>query len=62
MRSMFSAFLMPAWERIVRRRDTLNQLAYLEASQWLAPEERSKREVTELRERPRNLAKSVTVE
>ena len=41
---------MPAWERVVRRRDTLNHLAYLEASQWLPPEERSKREVLELRQ------------
>jgi len=48
--SLFGAVLMPAWERIVRRRDTLHHLAYLEASQWFAPEERSKRELFELRE------------
>jgi phenylacetate-CoA ligase len=48
--SLFSAVLMPAWERIVRRRDTLSHLAYLEASQWALPEERSKREVRELRQ------------
>src|SRR5690349_7393229 len=48
--SLFSAVLMPAWERIVRRRDTLNYLTYLEASQWLAPEERAKRELLELKD------------
>lgn len=48
--AVFSAILMPSWERVVRRRDTLKYLAYLEASQWLPAEERSKREIIELRD------------
>jgi phenylacetate-CoA ligase len=47
--AMFQSVLIPSWERVVRRRDTLTYLAYMEASQWLPPEERSKREVIELR-------------
>ena len=47
--AFFSAVLMPAWERVIRRRDTLKYLEYLEASQWLPREERSKREIIELR-------------
>ncbi len=47
--ALFGAILMPAWERLVRRRDTLKYVAYLEASQWLPHEERSKRELSELR-------------
>jgi phenylacetate-CoA ligase len=40
---------MPSWERLVRRRDTLDHLAYLESSQWLPREERHQREVEDLR-------------
>jgi phenylacetate-CoA ligase len=32
--------LFPFWEGVVRRRATLEHLAYLEASQWQSPEER----------------------
>ena len=46
--AFFGAILLPSWER-VRRRDTLKYLEYLEASQWLPHEERSKRELVELR-------------
>ncbi|HEX7671817.1 MAG TPA: hypothetical protein VF395_19620 [Polyangiaceae bacterium] len=48
--SAFRTILMPAWDRVVRRRDTLKHLEYLEASQWLSPEERSERDVSELRD------------
>lgn len=47
--AFFGAVLMPSWERLVRRRDTLSHLAYLERSQWLPREEREKRELAELR-------------
>jgi phenylacetate-CoA ligase len=47
--SFFNATLMPAWEGVVRRRDTLKHLAYLEGSQWLSHEERSKQDLRELR-------------
>ncbi len=47
--ALFGSILMPSWERVVRRRDTLKYLEYLEASQWLPREERSKRELSELR-------------
>jgi phenylacetate-CoA ligase len=47
--ALFGSILMPAWERVIRRRDTLRYLEYLEASQWLPREERSKREIIELR-------------
>ncbi|HLK41437.1 MAG TPA: hypothetical protein VKU41_32030 [Polyangiaceae bacterium] len=47
--SLFRWVLMPSWEGAVRRRDTMKHLAYLEASQWIPREERSKREVAELR-------------
>jgi phenylacetate-CoA ligase len=47
--ALFSAILMPWWERVVRRRDTLKYLEYLEASQWLPRELRAEREVIELR-------------
>jgi phenylacetate-CoA ligase len=41
--------LLPAWERVIRRRDTLNHLAYLNQSQWFAPEERAREDVAALR-------------
>jgi phenylacetate-CoA ligase len=46
--AMLQSVLIPSWE-VVRRRDTPKHLAYMEASQWLRAEERSKREVIELR-------------
>jgi phenylacetate-CoA ligase len=36
--------LLPIWERVVRRRATLEHLAYLEASQWQSSEERREEE------------------
>ena len=48
--SVFNAVLMPAWERVVRHRDTLKHLKYLDASQWLSPEARAIREVLSLRQ------------
>lgn len=40
--------LWPAWEGIVKRRDTLTHLSYLEQSQWEATEVRRKRELADL--------------
>jgi phenylacetate-CoA ligase len=42
-------FLVPSWERIVRRRDTLKHLAYLNESQWLDREQLERRTVLALR-------------
>jgi phenylacetate-CoA ligase len=47
--TFFSTMLMPTWERVIRRRDTLAHLAYLEHSQWLPSEERRRQDVTALR-------------
>jgi phenylacetate-CoA ligase len=47
--AIFRAILMPSWEHVVRQRDTLKYLAYLETSQWLPREERLPKEVLELR-------------
>jgi phenylacetate-CoA ligase len=48
--ALFGSILMPSWEGVVRRRDTLKYLRYLEASQWAPREERAKREVADLRQ------------
>ncbi len=48
--SLFNAFLMPSWERVVRRRDTLKYLEYLQTSQWRPAKERATREVSELKQ------------
>ena len=48
--AFFGAVLMPSWERVIRRRDTLKHLEYLKVSQWLPREVRSKRELVELRQ------------
>ena len=45
----FQHVLLPVWERMIRRRDTLKHLAYLERSQWQTPEERQRREISDLR-------------
>lgn len=47
--SLFEKVLLPGWERVIRRRDTLKYLAHLERSQWLAPEEQEQRTVAALR-------------
>jgi phenylacetate-CoA ligase len=41
--------VLPVWENVVRRRDTLEHLAYLEASQWLSDDERSEQQNHALR-------------
>ena len=46
----FQALLMPAWERGVRRRDTLMHLAALEQSQWFGRDELDQLEARALRE------------
>jgi phenylacetate-CoA ligase len=46
---VFGRVLMPGWERIVRRRETLKHLAYLNESQWLDREELDRRTVLALR-------------
>ena len=48
--AVFQALLMPAWERGVRRRDTLAHLASLERSQWLSREELDRLETQTLSE------------
>ncbi|HVW30348.1 MAG TPA: hypothetical protein VHC69_33550 [Polyangiaceae bacterium] len=48
--SLFGALLLPAWERVVRRRETLTYLAALEQSQWLSAEERAEQDVESLRD------------
>jgi phenylacetate-CoA ligase len=47
--SLLRTVLMPAWERVVRRRDTLKYLSYLEASQWISAEEQCERNTAALR-------------
>src|SRR5579863_3127888 len=46
--ALFRTVLMPSWEH-VRRRDTLEHLEYLEASQWRPSEERTKQDGLALR-------------
>src|SRR5260221_6510811 len=46
--AVFQNLLLPVWERGVRRRDTLEHLAYLEESQWLSREELERRETKAL--------------
>jgi phenylacetate-CoA ligase len=38
--TLFGTLFLPAWERLIRRRDTMRHLAFLEKSQWLSDEER----------------------
>jgi phenylacetate-CoA ligase len=47
--AFFGTILMPSWERVIRRRDTLKYLEYLETSQWLPLERRAERELADLR-------------
>lgn len=47
--AFFGTILMPSWERVIRRRDTLKYLEYLEASQWLPIERRAELELADLR-------------
>ena len=47
--AFFGAILMPSWERVIRRRDTLKYLEYLKLSQWLPRERRAERELADLR-------------
>jgi len=56
---IFGTILMPGWERIVRRRDTLKHLASLNASQWLDREELDRRAVLALRRLLRHAGKYV---
>lgn len=46
--ALFERVLLPAWERGVRRRDTLQLLAQLEKSQWADREQRQKAELIAL--------------
>lgn len=46
--AVFKTVLLPAWERGIRRRDTLAHLAYLEQSQWLNRDELELRETRAL--------------
>jgi phenylacetate-CoA ligase len=39
--ALFDSLLWPAWESVIRRRETLHHLSYLEQSQWQDPEERA---------------------
>lgn len=47
--ALFRTVMLPGWERVVRRRDTLKYLAHLERSQWLGREEHEKQTVVALR-------------
>jgi phenylacetate-CoA ligase len=47
--TVFGALLLPTWERVIRRRDTLKYLGYLNQSQWLSPEERAREDLEALR-------------
>ncbi|HEY3499052.1 MAG TPA: hypothetical protein VGK73_30380 [Polyangiaceae bacterium] len=46
--ALFDSLLWPAWERVIRRRETLSHLSYLEQSQWQDPEERRTEELRAL--------------
>jgi phenylacetate-CoA ligase len=46
---LFERLLWPTWESVIRRRETLTHLAYLERSQWQPAEVRQEREINELR-------------
>jgi phenylacetate-CoA ligase len=46
--ALFEKVLLPAWERGIRRRDTLGLLSHLEQSQWLDPESRERADVASL--------------
>jgi phenylacetate-CoA ligase len=46
--AVFETLLFPAWDRVIRRRPTLEHLAYLEQSQWLPRAERQAEEVRAL--------------
>ena len=41
--------LSPAWEKVVRRRPTIDHLHSLEATQWLAPDEIESLQLAKLR-------------
>jgi phenylacetate-CoA ligase len=46
--AVFGNLLLPTWERVIRRRDTLKHLSYLERSQWLPAVEREREEAAAL--------------
>lgn len=46
--ALFDSLLWPVWERVIRRRETLDHLRYLEQSQWQDQEERQAEEVRAL--------------
>jgi phenylacetate-CoA ligase len=56
---VYGNLLVPGWERIVRRRDTLKHLAYLNESQWLDREHLERRVVLSLRRLLRHAGKYV---
>jgi len=43
--ALFDSLVWPTWERLIRRRETLHHLRYLERSQWQDPEERHAEEL-----------------
>jgi phenylacetate-CoA ligase len=45
----FAGLLLPVWEGLIRRRDTLRHLRYLERSQWFGREERDQEDGAALR-------------
>jgi phenylacetate-CoA ligase len=46
--ALFEKVLLPAWERGIRRRDTLTLLEHLERSQWLDAEARERADIASL--------------
>jgi phenylacetate-CoA ligase len=46
--ALFDRLLWPGWERLIRRRDTIHHLDYLERSQWDPPELRQARDLEAL--------------
>jgi phenylacetate-CoA ligase len=46
---LYARVLWPAWERIIKRRDTVDHLAFLESTQWLSEEKIAEYQATQLR-------------
>ena len=47
--SLYTHVLWPAWERLVKRRDTVDYLAFLESTQWLSEEKIAEYQAAQLR-------------
>ena len=47
---LYKRLLWPVWERVVKRRETINHLAFVESTQWLPQERIAEYQATQLRE------------